>query len=150
MSLAIKIADLLTAIATDIKTITTSLLSKLDLTGGVLTGHLSSKSNSFRTHILTTTTGSKNLDLSAYSIFEYTITGNTTIVFTNLPDTTNDTLVFVLRLTMGATLRTITFSDYIVWLTQDGVTPTVPTINKLKEYIITYSNGSYVGRVIPF
>lgn len=155
MSLEIKIIEALETVAADIKDLISQLSNKLNLAGGILTGkltgnHISARASSFRTHVLATTTGSKSLDLTNYNIFEYTITGNTTVSFTNIPEVTDETLIFVLRFTMGATIRTITFNDYITWLTPDGVTPPPPTINKIKEYVITYSNGSFVGRVIPF
>lgn len=155
MSLATRISEFLQAVAADVKSLTGQLGNKLDLSGGTLTGklvgaHVSAKASSYKTHYLATTTGTKNLDLSAYNVFEYTITGNSVINFTNEPEITDETLIFVLRFTMGATLRTITFGSSITWLTQDAVTPPVPTINKTKEYVISYYNGTYTGRVVPF
>lgn len=155
MSLASRISEFLLAVAADVKSLTSQIGAKLDTAGGTLTGkligsHISAKAASYKTHVLAVTSGTKNLDISAYSVFDYTITGNTTLNFTNPPDITDETLIFVLRLTMGATLRTITFGDSITWLTQDAVQPPVPTINKTKEYVITCSNSTYTGRVVPF
>lgn len=94
-----------------------------------------------------TATGTQTLDLLAATVFDLTLTGNSTIVFSNLPTPTNQIFSWVVRITMGGTLRTLTWPT-ITWYTTGGVAPTVPAVGKVVEYIFSTQNGTTViGRV---
>lgn len=92
-------------------------------------------------------TGTVNLDLAAYTVFDLTLSGNTTLTFSNAPTLTAEGLTIVVRLTCGATARTITWFSGITWLTTGGTAATAPLANKVAEFVFSSQNGTtFLGR----
>lgn len=93
-----------------------------------------------------TATGTQTLDVKAATYFDLTLTGNTTIEFTNIPPLDNQVYSWVVKVTMGGTLRTLTWPT-VVWYTEGGVEPADPAVGKLVEYIFSTKDGvNIVGR----
>jgi hypothetical protein len=93
-----------------------------------------------------TATGSITLDLNAATVFDLTLTGNTSINFSNLPTPTNQIFSWVVKVTMGGTLRTLTWPT-TTWYTSGGTEPAAPAVGKVVEYIFSTQNGTnIVGR----
>lgn len=96
-----------------------------------------------------TATGTVTLNLSTATYFDLTLTGNTTLAFSNVPTPTNQIFSWVVKVTMGGTLRTWTFPT-VTWYTTGGVAPTAPAVGKTVELIFSTTNGTtIVGRVGP-
>lgn len=94
-----------------------------------------------------TATGTQTLNLATATVFDLTLTGNTTIAFSNVPTPTNQIFSWVVRITMGGTLRTLTWPT-TTWFTNGGTTPTAPAVGKVVEYIFSTQNGTtIIGRV---
>ncbi|MNC37211.1 hypothetical protein D3C75_857670 [compost metagenome] len=91
-------------------------------------------------------TGSITLDLNTATVFDLTLTGDTSINFSNLPAPTNQVFSWVVKVTMGGTLRTLTWPT-TTWYTPGGTEPTAPAVGKLIEYIFSTQNGvNIIGR----
>lgn len=92
------------------------------------------------------TTGTVTLDVQAATVFDLTLTGNTTIAFTNLPTLTNQAYSWLVRVRQGGTLRTLTWPT-VTWYTEGGVEPADPAVGKLIEYVFSTQDGvTVVGR----
>lgn len=95
---------------------------------------------------IATATGTQTLDVQEADEFDLTLTGNTTIAFTNLPVLVNQSRSWVVRVRQGGTLRTLTWPT-VTWYTEGGVEPADPAIGKLIEYIFSTQDGvTVVGR----
>lgn len=100
-----------------------------------------------KTVVNATATGNVSLDLSIGSVFDLTLSGNTTLSLANVPALSGETLSFVVKVTQGATAYALTWFSTITWLTVGGVAPAAPAANKTVEYIFTTTaSGQYVGR----
>jgi hypothetical protein len=96
-----------------------------------------------------TATGTVTMNLSTATYFDLTLTGNTTLAFSNVPTPVNQIFSWVVKVTMGGTLRTWTFPT-VTWYTAGGVAPTAPAVGKTVELIFSTTNGTtIVGRVGP-
>lgn len=94
-------------------------------------------------------TGTVTCNLATATVFDLTLTGNTTIAFSNVPTPTNQIFSWVVRVTMGGTLRTLTMPT-VTWLTPTGTFDT-PAVGKVIEYIFSTQNGTLIhGRKGPF
>ena len=94
-----------------------------------------------------TSTGTQTLNLSTATVFDLTLTGNTVIGFSNVPTPTNQIFSWVVRITMGGTLRTLTWPT-ITWYTSGGAIPATPAVGKVVEYIFSTQDGTtIIGRV---
>lgn len=94
-----------------------------------------------------TCTGAVTLDLALGTVFDLTLTGNTTLALTNVPTLSGETLNLVISVTQGAVAYTLTWFAGISWLTVGAIAPDAPAANKVIEYIITSkSAGVYKGR----
>lgn len=99
-----------------------------------------------------TATGTVTIDLSVYSAAQLTLTGNTTIAFSNLP-ASGEQVKFTLNLINGAAF-TPTFPVGIIWGGSGAVgsVPTFQASGRDKLVIDIYNNGAvvyegaYVGR----
>jgi len=85
-------------------------------------------------------TGTVTVDLSAYTVVDLTLSGNTTLAFSNLPSLSSESLTIVVRLTCGATAYSITWPSGITWLSSSA--GTAPLANKIAEFVITTQNGT--------
>lgn len=90
-------------------------------------------------------TGTVTLNMLLGSVHVLTLTGNTTLAVSNLPVLSGEVLSIVVRVTQGATARTLTWFAGITWLNANGV-PLAPAANKTIEYILTYNGSAWVGR----
>lgn len=90
-----------------------------------------------------TATGTVALNLATSSVFDITLTGNTTIAFSNIPVPTNQSFSWVLRVTCGATGYSITWPT-ITWLTSGATAPSAPLAGKVVEYVFSTQNGTLV------
>lgn len=88
-------------------------------------------------------TGTVTLNLANASVFDITLTGNTTIAFSNIPVPTNQSFSWVLRVTCGATGYSITWPT-VTWLTTGGTAPPAPLAGKVVEYVFSTQNGTLV------
>jgi hypothetical protein len=129
MSLASRLADLITAIGADIK-------------------NINLKKNRDRVYTNATATGTVTLNLALYDIFELTLTGNTTLAFSNAPTLSGEAIAPVVSITCGATGYTTTWMSGIsLWLTPGGTAPAGPAAGKTGEFIFTSKNGTtWTGR----
>jgi hypothetical protein len=89
------------------------------------------------------------LDVSLYSIFDYGLTVNTTLSFTNLPSLVGETITIVVRIRQNASPKTITWPGNITWLTAGGLTPPTPGASQVIEYVLSTVGGgaNWYGRV---
>ena len=100
-----------------------------------------------KTVINPTATGVVQLDLSAASVFELTLTGNVSLSIQNAPALSGETISFIVRISQGATAYSVTMFNTIVWLTINGAAPAAPAANKTIEYVFTSTtSGTYFGR----
>lgn len=100
-----------------------------------------------KVYVNATSTGTVNLDLAAYTVFDLTLTGNTTLTLSNAPTLSSEGLTIVIRLTCGATGYAITWFSGVTWLVSGGTAPTAPLANKVAEFVITSQNGTtFLGR----
>lgn len=92
--------------------------------------------------------GAVALDLSKGSLFDLTLTGNTTLSITNPPEfNPGETLALVVRIRQGTTARTLAWFPGISWLTVAGAAPSAPGANRIVEYVLTTSDGiNWLGR----
>lgn len=88
-----------------------------------------------------TSTGTQTLNLANATVFDLTLTGNTTIAFSNIPVPTNQIFSWVVKVTMGGTLRTLTLPT-ATWYTPGGVPPAAPAVGKMMELIYSTTNGT--------
>ena len=92
-------------------------------------------------------TGTVTLSLANTTYFDLTLTGNTTLVFSNIPVPVNQIFSWVTKITMGGTLRTLTYPT-TTWLTTGGTAPSAPAVGKAMEIIWSTTNGTtLVARV---
>lgn len=92
-------------------------------------------------------TGTVTLNLANASIFNLTLTGNTTLALSNVPVLDQEILSIVITVTQGATPYTLTWFNGLTWRTIGGVAAAAPAANKTTEYIITSTaTGAYIGR----
>lgn len=100
-----------------------------------------------RTVTNATATGTVTLDLALGSTFDLTLTGNTTLVLSNVPALSGETLNIFISVTQGATAYSLTWFSGISWITAGGIAPSAPAANKIIEYVITTkAPGAYKGR----
>jgi len=95
-----------------------------------------------KTYVNAAATGTVTLDLSVYSIFDLTLTGATTLVVSNFPSLTNETLNFLIRVTSGGTVYTLNWFSGITWLVPGGSVPTAPLTGKVAEFVMSSQNGT--------
>lgn len=99
-------------------------IRKLNLAGGVMTGNLDmnrkllqkSEIKDYSETVITATgvTGTKTLDLTAGNVFDMTLSGNTTFVFSN-PSAAGKACSFTLIIRQPSTLRTVTWPASVKW-----------------------------------
>lgn len=100
-----------------------------------------------KTAVIPTASGSTALNLSAASLFDITLSANTTLTISSPPVFLDETLAIVVRITQGATARTLTWFPNISWLTVAGAAPSAPGANRIVEYILTTTDGvNWIGR----
>lgn len=93
-------------------------------------------------------TAAQPLDLSSYSIFDYSLVAATTFSILNPPGLTGETLTFVMRIRQGSSAFAVTWFSGITWLTPGSIAPPVPAIGKIVEYVFSTVNGTtWFGRV---
>lgn len=91
--------------------------------------------------------GAVALDLSLASVFDVTLSSNTTLSPTNIPVLdTDEVLSVVVRVRQGATARTLTWWGGIAWLVPSPP-PATPAANKIIEYILSWDGSSWIGRM---
>lgn len=129
MDFADRVGALITAFGADIKT----LLTKAAATRAVGYDDLV---------VNATATGTVTCNLAAATVFNLTLTGNTTIAFSNVPVPTAQSFSWVVRVTMGGTLRTLTMPT-VTWLTPTGTYET-PAVGKVIEYVFSTENGTTI------
>ena len=88
-------------------------------------------------------TGTVTLNVGAAQVFDITLTGNTTLAFSNIPVPVGQSYSWLVRVTQGGTARTLAFPT-VTWLTSGGTSPGAPAANKVIEYIFSTQNGTLV------
>ena len=101
-----------------------------------------------RTVVNAACTGTVTLDLALGSVFDLTLTGNTTLQLTGAPTLSGETLNIIISVTQDAgTAYTLTWFSGISWITYNAVAPSTQAAGKIVEYIITTTApGVYKGR----
>lgn len=100
-----------------------------------------------RTIFVPAASGVVTLDLSLASVFNLTLSGNTTLALSNVPALNGETLSIVIVVSQGATPYTLTWFNTMAWRTTGGVAAPAPAANKTIEYVITsIAAGNYIGR----
>lgn len=89
-------------------------------------------------------TGSVSVDFSQAGIYDYTLSGNTTLVPTSLPTLTNATRSYLIRVRQTGTARTLTWWGGITWIAT--ATPPAPAANKMVEYVMSWDGTNWLGR----
>lgn len=152
MSLNTKLVSLVQTIGADIKALFTGKvdvvsgkgLSANDYTTTEKTKLTALRMPGFETQItIATAAGSVNLDLSLGTIYQLTLTGNTTITLSNVPNPApNQAFSFVVRLITGATKYSITWPSGFTWLnTTAGAAGETAAAGKMVEFVISTVDG---------
>ena len=99
--------------------------------------------------IAATATASHALNLSVATVFDLTLSVNTTFTISNMPSLSGESLTLVIRIRQNAAPKTIAWFSGITWLTPGGLVPAVPAANQIVEYILstTGTGTTWVGRV---
>lgn len=87
-------------------------------------------------------TGTVTCNLATATVFDITLTGNTTIAFSNIPVPVNQSFSWTVRVKQDATPRTLTFPT-ATWLAATG-TYTTPAAGKITEYVFSTQNGTTI------
>jgi len=135
--------------------------SFLSRTGDAVNGKLAAQGFLDRTRQASINSAGQTvaLDLAKYNVFHWVLDGNLTMT---VPGTmpagpwdqwpvddqfSKVTMSIVVRLVMGATLRTVTWWNNITWLTTNGAVPAVPAVGKVCEYVLSTTDGvNWYGR----
>ena len=88
-------------------------------------------------------TGTVTLDVGSAQVFDITLTGNTTLAFSNIPVPAGQSYSWLVRVTQTATVRTLAWPT-VTWITPGGSVPDAPAANKVTEYIFSTQNGTLV------
>ena len=96
-----------------------------------------------------TAAASHALNLSVATVFDLTLSVNTTFTISNMPSLSGESLTLIIRIRQNATPKTITWFSGITWLTPGGLVPAVPAASQIVEYILstTGTGTTWVGRV---
>lgn len=96
-----------------------------------------------------TSAASFALDISRATVFDITLSVNTTFTLSNMPSLSGESLTLVVRVRQAAAPKTITWFAGITWLTYGGVVPPTPGANQIIEYVLstTGTGATWVGRV---
>ena len=96
-----------------------------------------------------TAAASQALNLALATVFDFTLSVNTTFTISNMPSLSGESLTLVIRIRQNATPKTITWFSGITWLTPGGLVPAVPAASQIVEYILstTGTGTTWVGRV---
>ena len=99
--------------------------------------------------IAATATASHALNLALATVFDLTLSVNTTFTISNMPSLSGESLTLVIRVRQAAAPKTITWFSGITWLTPGGLVPAVPAASQIVEYILstTGTGTTWVGRV---
>ena len=122
---------------------------KLNLAGGVMTGNLDmnrkllqkSEIKDYSETVITSTgvTGTKTLDLSQGNVFDMTLSGATTFVFSN-PPASGKAGSFTLIIRQLSTLRAVTFPASVKW--DNDVMPDFATSKTAILCFVTTNGGA--------
>lgn len=88
-------------------------------------------------------TGTVTLNVGAAQVFDITLTGNTTLAFSNVPVPNGQSYWWVVRVTQGATLRTLAWPT-VTWIATGGTAPATPAASKVTEYVFSTQNGTLI------
>lgn len=128
MSLENRLADLVTGIASDIKALFKALPFD-NLT------------------VVSAASGTVTLNVGAAQVFNVTLAANSVLAFSNVPVPSGQSYSWLVRVSQGATARTMSFSGVSSWLTPGGTDPGAPAASKVIEYIFSTENGTtIIGR----
>jgi hypothetical protein len=96
-----------------------------------------------------TSAASFALDISRATVFDITLSVNTTLTLSNMPSLSGESLTLVIRVRQAAAPKTIAWFAGITWLTYGGVVPPTPGANQIIEYVLstTGTGATWVGRV---
>ena len=96
-----------------------------------------------------TAAASHTLNLALATVFDLTLSVNTTFTISNMPSLSGESLTLVIRVRQAAAPKTITWFSGITWLTPGGLVPAVPAASQIVEYILstTGTGTTWVGRV---
>lgn len=96
-----------------------------------------------------TAAASHALNLALATVFDLTLSVNTTFTISNMPSLSGESLTLVIRVRQAAAPKTITWFSGITWLTPGGLVPAVPAASQIVEYILstTGTGTTWVGRV---
>lgn len=90
----------------------------------------------------TAATGTVTLDLSLYNVFDLTLTGNTTLAFSNAPALSGEIYLVVVTVRQGTTAYTLAQPSGVAPITTGGVAVATPGASKQKDYIYSTKNGT--------
>lgn len=127
----------------------TQTLSNKTLTAPTINNAARVSSASFidKTTTNAAATGTVTLNLSQADVFNLTLSGNTVLAISNAPALSGETFAIVIRVTQGATARTLTWFSGITWLASGGTAPAAPAANKSVEYVLSTADGvNWIGR----
>lgn len=124
-----------------------ALDSKAALTGASFTGKVSAPivtAADYLDKIVTSTTaaGTVTIDLSVASVFDLTLTGNTTLAFGNAPALSGENYAFLVIVRQGATAYTLTLPSGVTPVTTGGAAVPTPGASKRADYIFSTTNGT--------
>jgi hypothetical protein len=82
------------------------------------------------------------LNCATGSVFEFTLVGNTTLSFTNLPALSGEVFAVLVTIIQGATARTLTMPGGTTYVTTGGAAIPTPAANKKQDYIFSTKDGT--------
>lgn len=125
------------AIDAELKSVSDVADAALPKAGGVMSGRLDSKTSSMARVDKGSVSGSVSLDLAVANYFTMTLTGATTLTFTNVPTGTFATAM-ILRIVNGGAL--VTWPASVDW--PSATTPTLTAAGTDLVALITDDNGT--------
>lgn len=95
-----------------------------------------------KTVVNATATGTVTLDCSLASVFDLTMTGNTTLAFSNVPTLSGENFAVLVKVRQGGTAYTLTQPSGVTPITAGGANPATPGASKRADYIYSTTNGT--------
>lgn len=95
-----------------------------------------------KAQVITAATGTVTLDCSLYSVFDLTLSGNTTLAFSNVPVLSGENFAVAVKVRQGTTAYTLTQPSGVTPITSGSVNPQTPGASKRADYVYSTTTGT--------